>query len=25
VAMGIVEFNPDSMWTKEDGSVVAGN
>ncbi len=20
VAMGIVEFNPDSMWTKEDGS-----
>ena len=25
VAMGIVEFNPDSMWTKEDGSVVAVN
>ncbi len=25
VAMGIVEFNPDSMWTKEDGAVVAGN
>jgi hypothetical protein len=25
VAMGIVEFNPDSMWTKEDGNdVVAG-
>jgi len=25
VAMGIVEFNPDKMWTKEDGSaVVAG-
>jgi Protein of unknown function (DUF2950) len=23
VAMGIVEFNPDSMWKKEDGSVVA--
>ena len=20
VAMGIVEFNPDSMWTKEDGT-----
>lgn len=25
VAMGIAEFNPDSMWTKEDGAVVAGN
>ena len=25
VAAGIVEFNPDSMWTKEDGAVVAGN
>jgi hypothetical protein len=25
VAMGIVEFNPDSMWTKEDGSAVAAN
>lgn len=25
VAMGIVEFNPDSMWTKEDGgTTVAG-
>ena len=25
VAMGIVEFNPDKMWTKEDGNaVVAG-
>ena len=25
VAMGIVEFNPDSMWTKEDsGATVAG-
>ena len=23
VALGIVEFNPDSMWKKEDGSVVA--
>jgi len=23
VAMGIVEFNPDSMWKKEDGSAVA--
>jgi hypothetical protein len=25
VAMGIVEFNPDSMWTKEDGTALAGN
>jgi hypothetical protein len=25
VAMGIVEFNPDSMWTKEDGSAIAAN
>jgi|KBSSwiStaDraftv2_1062776.scaffolds.fasta_scaffold319389_2 hypothetical protein len=26
VAMGTAEFNPDSMWTKEDGgSAVAGN
>jgi len=26
VAMGIVEFNPDSMWTKEDGAnTLAGN
>jgi hypothetical protein len=26
VAMGIVEFNPDSMWTKEDGTnTLAGN
>jgi hypothetical protein len=26
VAMGIVEFNPDSMWTKEDGAdALAGN
>jgi hypothetical protein len=26
VAMGIVEFNPDSMWTKEDGAdSLAGN
>ena len=25
VAMGIVEFNPDSMWKKEDGSALAAN
>jgi len=25
VAMGIVEFNPDSMWKKEDGAVLADN
>jgi hypothetical protein len=25
VAMGIVEFNPDSMWTKEDAEMLAGN
>jgi hypothetical protein len=26
VAMGVVEFNPDSMWTKEDGTdALAGN
>lgn len=25
VAMGIVEFNPDSMWTQEKGDIVAGN
>ena len=24
-AMAIKEFNPDSMWKKEDGSVMAGN
>jgi len=24
-AMAINEFNPDSLWTKEDGSVMAGN
>jgi len=25
VAMGIVEFNPDSMWTQEKGDMVADN
>jgi len=25
VAMGVVEFNPDSMWKKEDGSALAAN
>jgi hypothetical protein len=24
-AMAITEFNPDSDWTKEDATVVAGN